>query len=81
VPPGHVGLFEASVSFEIERVNGIKNMFFGADSIFLAKLTGAGKLWLQTLPLANLANALEPYLPQASADSGNKGFSINFGND
>ena len=81
VHPGHVGLFEATMSFEIERVKGIKNMFFGADSIFLAKLTGPGKLWLQTLPIANLANALEPYLPQSSGDSGNKGFSINFGND
>ena len=40
VHPGHVGLFDASVSFEIERVKGIKNMLFGADALFLAKLTG-----------------------------------------
>ena len=82
VHPGHVGLFEASMTFEIERVKGIKNMFFGADSIFLAKMTGPGKLWLQTLPLANLANALEPYLPKTSSEGGGgKGFNINFGND
>jgi len=62
VHPGHVGLFEASVTFEIERVKGIKNILFGADSLFLAKLTGPGKVFLQTLPLANLAGALRPYM-------------------
>ena len=50
------------VSFEIERVKGIKNILFGADSLFLAKLTGPGKVFLQTLPLANLAGALRPYM-------------------
>ena len=55
VHPGHVGLFDASMSFEIERVKGIKNMLFGADALFLAKLTGPGKVYLQTMPLANLA--------------------------
>jgi len=60
--PGHVGLFESTVTFEIERVKGIKNMLFGADSLFLAKLTGPGKVFLQTMPLANLAGALRPYI-------------------
>jgi uncharacterized protein (AIM24 family) len=83
VHPGHVGLFEASMAFEIERIKGIKNMLFGADSIFLAKLTGPGKLWLQTMPIANLAGAIAPYLPQQGGGD-NKGVSIggfSFGND
>ena len=37
-------------------------MFFGGDGIFLAALTGPGRIWLQTLPLANMAHALQPYL-------------------
>ena len=76
VHPGHVGLFEASMSFEIERIKGIKNMLFGADSIFLAKMTGPGKLWLQTMPLANLAGAIAPYLPQSEGDGKKAGFSL-----
>ena len=62
VHPGHVGMFEASVRFEISRIKGIKNMLFGGDGIFLAALTGPGRIWLQSLPLSNLAHALSPYL-------------------
>jgi uncharacterized protein (TIGR00266 family) len=62
VHPGHVGMFESAVSFEITRIKGIKNMLFGADGIFLAALTGPGKIWLQSLPLPNLAHAISPYI-------------------
>src|SRR5512146_2363882 len=62
VHPGHVGAFQTSVSFQITTVPGIKNMIFGGDGIFLAALTGPGRVWLQTLPVANLAHAIERYL-------------------
>jgi len=64
VHPGHVGAFQSSVSFQITTVPGIKNMIFGGDGIFLASLTGPGRIWLQTLPISKLAHALAPYLPQ-----------------
>jgi uncharacterized protein (AIM24 family) len=66
VHPGHVGMFQESVSFQITRVPGIKNMLFGGDGIFLAALTGPGRVWLQSLPLSNLAHALQPYLPRTA---------------
>ncbi len=78
VHPGHVGLFEAGMTFEIERVKGIKNMLFGADALFLAKLTGPGKVFLQTMPLANLAAAIAQYLPRDS-DGGGGGNKISIG--
>jgi uncharacterized protein (TIGR00266 family) len=62
VHPGHVGMFEESVQFGITTVPGIRNAIFGGDGIFLAELTGPGKVWLQTLTLPNLAHALQPYL-------------------
>lgn len=62
--PGHVGMLEAGVSFNISRIPGIKNVIFGDDGIFLVALTGPGHIWLQSLPLPNLAHALTPYLPQ-----------------
>jgi uncharacterized protein (AIM24 family) len=55
-------MFEGSVRFEISRIKGIRNMLFGGDGIFLAALTGPGRVWLQSLPLSNLAHALSPYL-------------------
>jgi uncharacterized protein (TIGR00266 family) len=63
VHPGHVGAFESSVSFQITTVPGIKNMIFGGDGIFLAALTGPGRIWLQTLPITKLAHALARYMP------------------
>jgi uncharacterized protein (AIM24 family) len=69
VHPGHVGLLDSTVSFDITTVKGIKNVIFGADGLFLAALTGPGTVWLQSLPLPNLAHALAPYLPQADSGS------------
>jgi uncharacterized protein (TIGR00266 family) len=63
VHPGHVGAFQTSVNFEITTVPGIKNMIFGGDGIFLASLTGPGRVWLQTLPIAKLAHELMEYMP------------------
>jgi uncharacterized protein (TIGR00266 family) len=63
VHPGHVGAFQSNVSFQITTVPGIKNMIFGGDGIFLAALTGPGRIWLQTLPISKLAHAIERYLP------------------
>lgn len=62
VHPGHVGMFESNVNFEITRIKGVKNMIFGGDGIFLAALTGPGRIWLQSMPLANLAHALSHYM-------------------
>lgn len=64
VHPGHVGAFQASVSFQIMTVPGIRNMIFGGDGLFLAVLTGPGMVWLQTLPIARLAHQIAEYLPR-----------------
>ena len=69
VHPGHVGAFQTSVSFQITTVPGIKNMIFGGDGIFLASLTGPGKVWLQSMTVPNLAHALAPYLGGEQAAS------------
>jgi uncharacterized protein (TIGR00266 family) len=67
VHPGHVGAFQSSVSFQITTIPGIKNMIFGSDGIFLVALTGPGRIWLQTLPIAKLAHAIEKYLPRETS--------------
>jgi uncharacterized protein (TIGR00266 family) len=62
VHPGHIGLFESTVSFDISLIPGLKNALFGGDGLFIARLTGPGKIWLQTLTMPNLAHALTPYI-------------------
>ena len=64
VHPGHIGMFEGSVSFDITVMKGLKNALFGGDGLFVAQLTGPGRVWLQTLTMPNLAHALLPYLPK-----------------
>jgi uncharacterized protein (TIGR00266 family) len=62
VHPGHVGLFEDRVAFDVRLLKGLKNKVFGGDGIFLVALTGPGNVWLQSMPLPVLAHALAPYL-------------------
>lgn len=62
VHPGHVGMFQGTVSFQITRIPGIANMFFGGDGFHLVALTGPGRVWLQSMPLAILAHSLSEYL-------------------
>jgi uncharacterized protein (AIM24 family) len=73
VHPGHVGAFQSNVSFQITTLPGIKNIIFGGDGIFLAALTGPGRVWLQTLPIAKLAHKLMEYMPSPSRESAEGG--------
>jgi uncharacterized protein (TIGR00266 family) len=69
VHPAHIGLVEGTVSFELTTVPGLKNKFFGGDGLFLVRLSGPGKVWLQSLSLPVLAHALLPYLPTGGAQT------------
>ncbi len=67
VDPGHIAMFEPTVSYDITRVKGVTNIFFGGEGLFLAALTGPGRIWLQSLPLSNLAAKLYQYMPAKSS--------------
>lgn len=60
--PGHVGMFQDTVKFDITMLKGIKNVIFGGDGLFVARLTGPGTVWMQSLTLPTLAHALQPYI-------------------
>ena len=64
VQPGHVGMFEGRVAFEITTLPGVRNLLFGGDGFFLARLRGPGTVWLQSMPLPILAHTIAPYLSQ-----------------
>jgi len=69
VHPGHVGMFEERVNFDITTIRGIANALFGGEGLFLARLTGPGKVWLQTLTVPGLAHAIAPYLSHETSNS------------
>ena len=64
VHPSQVGMFQESVQFSITTVPGIQNMFFGGQGLFLAALTGPGRVWLQSMSMQHLAHAIQEYLPK-----------------
>ena len=63
--PGHLAAMDESVGFDIERVKGAKNILFG-EGLFFARLTGPGKVWIQTMPISKLAQAIIPFLPTSN---------------
>jgi len=68
--PGHLGLFESTVQLELTTVPGIRNKLYGGDGLFLARLRGPGEVWLQSITLAGLAHALQPYIVTETAAEG-----------
>lgn len=64
VHAGHVGAQSPGVNFDIQMLKGFRNVLFGGEGLFLASLTGPGKIWLQSMPIMNLAEAIAHYLPQ-----------------
>lgn len=73
VDTGSVVGWDSTVSYDIERVKGIKTMFFGGEGLFVTTLRGPGHVILQSLDLSNLATALAPFLPTRSSGSGASG--------
>ncbi len=65
VDTGHLAAMSASCNMEIRKVGGAKNMLLGGEGFFNTVITGPGHVWLQTMPLSNVANALRPYFPSA----------------
>ncbi len=55
---GCLAAFAPSVKFDVQFAGGFKNGLFGGEGLFLAKMTGPGKLFLQSLPLARLADRI-----------------------
>jgi len=64
VQSGLVVGFENSVRFDVTLAGGITTAFFGGQGLFLTTLTGPGKVVLQSMDMAKIANALVPYLPK-----------------
>lgn len=69
VHPGHIGMFQGTVQFQITRLAGIQNMFFGGDGFHVVALTGPGRVWLQSMPLPILAHALSEYMDRDDRNS------------
>ena len=70
VDTGCVVAFEPGVDFSVQRAGGLKSMIFGGEGIFLATLRGTGRVWLQSMPVKKLIEALMPAGANANKEGG-----------
>lgn len=64
VDTSNLAAFDSSIDYSVERVKGIKNLIWGGEGLFLATCTGPGRVWVQSLPIAEFASKIAQYLPQ-----------------
>ncbi|WP_019990087.1 TIGR00266 family protein [Rudanella lutea] len=70
IDTGCVVAFEPQVHFDIQRSGGLKSMIFGGEGLFLATLSGTGRVWIQSMPISKLVQRLAPYSGQSHKESG-----------
>lgn len=73
VDTGCVMAFHPTVDMDVRPVGGIKSMFFGGEGVFLATLTGPGKVWLQSLPFSRMAGRMLAAAPQGGGKNVGEG--------
>jgi uncharacterized protein (AIM24 family) len=72
VDTGCVVAFEPQIDFDVQMAGGLRSVIFGGEGIFVATLRGTGKVWLQSMPIRKLVQALAPY----GRNSGKEGSSL-----
>jgi uncharacterized protein (TIGR00266 family) len=78
VDTGCIVAFSPTVDYDIKFVGGFRNALFGGEGLFIANLTGPGKIYLQSLPLSRLADRLKAAL---SVQTGEKSGAAGIGGD
>ena len=68
IDTGHLAAMDARCSIDIVTVQGVKNVLFGGEGLFLTSVTGPGRIWLQTMPLSEVAAVLRPFFPASSGN-------------
>lgn len=76
VDTGYLAAMTETCTMDIETVKGAKNLFFGGEGLFLTRITGPGKVYLQSMPIINIAQKLTPYLNINNGGDGGDGGSI-----
>jgi len=63
IDPGHLAAQTSGVNTDVKMVKGFKNVMLGGEGLLVGTLTGPGDVWLQTMPISNVAKALAKYFP------------------
>ena len=79
VDTGYLAAMSDTCTMDIQMVQGAKNIFFGGEGLFHTRITGPGKVYIQSMPVINTAHALTPYLNLNDGDSHGGGINIRLG--
>ena len=80
VDTGYLAAMSESCTMDVEAVKGAKNVFLGGEGLFNTRITGPGRVYIQSMPVINTAQRLTPYLNISGGDSsGSNGINIKFG--
>ena len=63
IDTGYLAAMDATCNMEIKTVPGLKNMVFGGEGVFNTIITGPGRIWLQTMPISNVAGEILKFMP------------------
>lgn len=77
VSTGHLAAMTDTCTMDVEMIQGAKNVFLGGEGLFHTRVTGPGKVYLQSMPIADVAARINAYLP--SNNSSDSGINIRFG--
>lgn len=62
---GYLAAMSETCSMDVVSVKGVKNVLFGGEGLFNTKVTGPGKIYVQSMPIINVASAIAPYVVTA----------------
>ena len=63
VDTGYLAAMESTCNIDVKSVPGVKNMVFGGEGIFNTIISGPGHIWLQTMPISNVAGEIARFIP------------------
>ncbi|QKG54800.1 TIGR00266 family protein [Hymenobacter sp. BRD67] len=70
VDTGCIVAFEPGIEFSVARAGGLRSMIFGGEGLLLATLRGTGRVWIQSMPVKKLIQALAPWGANSKKESG-----------
>lgn len=70
VSSGSISCFETSISYDVQMMQGVKNVMFGGEGLFITTLTGPGRVWMQGMPPDRMIAEIASRVPAGSSGFG-----------
>lgn len=77
IDTGYLAAMSESCSMDVQTVKGVKNVFLGGEGLFHTRVTGPGKVYIQSMPIINTAQRLTPYININTDGDSSGGININ----